>query len=151
MGLTSSVETGNKSVSGIVGIVTMVSIMVLFFSAAIEALDLPILQNAAGGLSTGYFNILIAILIFGAGFFAANFAHKKLVGNNAVMAKVTKIAILVVTSVVALNRTGLAPDLTGLPYEYAIYALAAAFGIGGAIAIGLGGRSWVESKLEKFK
>jgi len=151
MGLTSSVGTGNKSVSSIVGIVTMVSLMVLFFSAAIEALELPILQNAADGLSSGYFNILIAILIFGAGFLAANFAHKQLVGNNAVLAKVAKIAILVVTSVVALNRTGLAPDLTGLPYQYAIYAFAAAFGIGGAIAIGLGGRSWVESKLEKFK
>lgn len=151
LGFSNAPTSGTKSVSSIVGLVAMISLMILFFSSAIDALDIPILENAASGLNDGYFNILLAIIIFGIGFLAANFAHKHLVGNNALLAKVAKILILVMTGVVALNRTGLAPDLTGLPYEYAIYALAAAFGIGGAIAIGLGGRNWVESKLEKFK
>lgn len=142
---------GSKSVSSVLGLVTMISLMVLFFSSAIDALNITILEDAATGLKDGYFNILLAIIIFGVGFLAANFAHKNLVENNAGLAKIAKIAILVMTSVIALNRTGLAPDLTGLPYEFAIYALALAFGIGGAIAIGLGGRGWVESKLEKFK
>lgn len=95
--------------------------------------------------------MLLAIIIFGAGCLAASFAHKNLADKNSVLATAAKVAILILTSAVALQRTGLAPDLTGLPYEYAIYALATAIGIGGSIALGLGGRSWVESKLEKFK
>ena len=60
-----------------------------------------------------------------------------------------KIAIIVLTASVALQRTQIAPDLTGKPYEYTIYALALAAGLGGAIAIGMGGKDYVSRWLEK--
>jgi len=80
---------------------------------------------------------------------AARFAYDNLVEGNATLAKVAKYVIIVLSAVIALDRSGLAPDLTGLPYEVAIYALGVAFGIGGAIALGLGGREFVSRWLSK--
>ena len=85
----------------------------------------------------------------GVGILLSKYAYKNLADKNLTLAKVARVAILVIVTVVALDRTGLAPELTGLPYQFAIYALATAFGIGGAIAIGLGGKEYVARFLDR--
>lgn len=141
--------TGSRSISSIAGTVVMISVVVLALTAAINELGIEILSKASDGLYTGYFNILLALIILAAGVIGSRFAYDNLVGGNATLAKVAKYAIIIVTSVVALNRTGIATDLTSLPYTVAIYAAGIALGIGGAIAIGLGGQSYVSRFLDK--
>ncbi len=141
--------SGSRSISSIAGTIVMISVIILTFTAAIDKLNIDILSRASEGLYQGYFNILLALLILVVGVIASRFAYDNLVEGNAGLAKIAKYAIIILTSVVALNRTGLAPELTGLPYTVAIYAAGVAFGIGGAIAIGLGAQTFVQRWLDK--
>lgn len=142
-------QEGSRSLSQVVGLVVMISVAVLMVSAAISALNIGLLSGAAEGFAEGYFRILLAVIIFGAGMLLSKYAYTNLSDKNITLAKVARVAILVLTTVVALERANLAPELTGLPYEYAVYALATAFGIGGAIALGLGGKDFVARWLER--
>mgnify|MGYP001947427350 CR=1 FL=1 len=142
-------QDGSRSLSNVVGLVVMISVAVLMISAAISALNIGLLSGAAEGFAEGYFRVLLAVIIFGVGLLLAKYAFTNLSDKNITLAKAARIAILVLTTVVALKRANLAPELTGLPYEFAIYALATAFGIGGAIAIGLGGKEYVSRWLDR--
>lgn len=142
-------QEGSRSLSHVVGLVVMISVAVLMISAAINQLDIGLLSGASEGFVQGYFNVLLAVIIFGAGVLLSKFAYTNLSDKNITLAKVARVAILVLTTVVALKRSELAPELTGLPFQFAIYALATAFGIGGAIAIGLGGKDFVARWLDR--
>lgn len=141
--------TGSRSISAIAGTVVMISVVVLSLTAAINELNIEILSKASDGLYTGYFNILLALIILAGGVIASRFAYDNLVGGNVRLATIAKYAIIIFTSVIALNRTGIATDLTSLPYTIAIYAVGVAVGIGGAIAIGLGGQTYVSRWFDK--
>lgn len=142
-------QEGSRSLSNVVGLLAMISVTVLMVGAAIDQLDIGLLAGASEGFVEGYFNVLIAIIILGAGILLAKFAYSNLADKSILLAKVAKIATLVITSVVALQRSNIAPELTGLPYEFAVYALAFAGGVGGAIALGLGGKDFVARWLER--
>lgn len=140
---------GKGSVSNMAGLIAMVSITVLLVGAAINELNIGLLEGASEILVQGYFNVLVAIVILGSGWLIAKFAYQNIADKNVVLAKAAKYGILVLTVVVALERSRIAPDLTGLPYTIAIYAVGVALGVGGAIAIGLGGREYVSRFLER--
>lgn len=140
---------GKKSVSSVVGLIVMICITVLIVTAAIAQIEVGILTEAAYVFRDGFFGVLFAVIIMGVGLLAARFAYDNLVEGNGTLAKAAKYVIIVLSAVIALDRSGLAPDLTGLPYTVAIYALGVAFGIGGAIALGLGGREFVSRWLSK--
>ncbi|MGJ8678027.1 MAG: mechanosensitive ion channel [Akkermansiaceae bacterium] len=140
---------GPRSVSGVVSFVVMLTIIVMIVSIALSELDLPLLTGLTGGLMAGYLNILAAVIIFGFGLIASKFAYDKLSGGNLLLAKVVRVAILIMTGVVALQRSEIAPALTGLPFVAAVIALAFAFGVGGAIALGLGGKDYVSRWFDK--
>lgn len=140
---------GKGSVSNMVGLIVMISVAVLMVGAAINELNIELLAGASEELVTGYFNVLLAVIIFGAGLLLSKFAYSNLADKNVTLAKVAKYAVLIITTVVALQRSNIAPELTGLPYTIAIYALGVALGVGGAIALGLGGREYVARWLER--
>mgnify|MGYP001820774438 CR=1 FL=1 len=140
---------GKGSVTNVVGLIVMVSITVLMVGAAINELKIGLLAGASEILVEGYFNVLIAIIILGVGWLLSKFAYNNLADKNVNIAKVAKYGILILTVVVALQRSNIAPELTGLPYTISIYALGVALGVGGAIAIGLGGREFVARWLER--
>lgn len=140
---------GKGSVSNMAGLIVMISVAVLMVGAAINELNIELLAGASEILVEGYFNVLIAIIILGAGWLLSKFAYSNLADKNTTLAKVAKCGILILAIVVALQRSNIAPELTGLPYTIAIYALGVAFGVGGAIALGLGGREYVARWLER--
>ena len=132
-----------------VGFLVNLTVIVTLVSSAIDILDIELLSDASHGFLFGYYNVLLALLILSLGLAASKFVYTKLAQSNELLAKVVRISIIVLTSVVALERTQLAAGLTSLPYEMAIYALAFAFGVGGAIALGLGGKEFVARWLQK--
>ncbi len=142
-------STGKNSISGIAGLIVFISILVLLVTAAIDKLDIELLSQASEFVLGGYYNVLLAIFIFGAGFLGARFAFDQLKDKNLTLAKVVNGLIIFVTSVVALNRSGIAPDITGLPFNVIVIAIGFAAGVGGAIAIGLGGKDYVAKFLDK--
>ncbi len=140
---------GPRSLSGIVGFLVYLSILVTLAAAAVNELNIKLLSDASEGFIGGYYNVLLAAIILLGGLLAAKFVHGKLAVQNLTLAKVARVGIIVLTSVVALERTELAAGLTSLPYQMAIYALAFAGGVGGAIAVGLGGKDFVARWLSK--
>ena len=140
---------GSRSVSSMAGLLVFVSIVVIMAAAALEALKIEMLSGVAGKIVPGYFNVLLALLIIGVGLLAARYAYNALSGRSPLLAKVAKIAIIVVSSIAALNRSGIAPDVTGAPYQAALTGLALALGLGGGIAFGLGGKDAVHQWLAK--
>ncbi len=140
---------GSRSLSGIVGFLVYLSIMVTLATAAINELGIGLLSTASEGFLGGYYNVLLAAIILLGGILASKFVFGKLAEQNLTLAKVARVGIIVLTSVVALERTELAAGLTSLPYQMAVYALAFAGGVGGAIALGLGGKEFVSRWLSK--
>ncbi len=142
---------GPRSVSGIAGYTVMISIIVLLSSTAINTLQIDLLKEASRGFVEGYFRILLAVFIFGAGLLLARFAYRGLADKNLLLAKIVRIAILVLTGIAALHRSQIIPeDLVQLPYDALITAAAVALGIGGAIAIGLGAKDHVSAFLSSI-
>lgn len=148
MGLNVPTE-GSRSLSSIVGLITFTSIVVMMAAAALKELRIDILSDASENIFSGYFNILIALIIVGAGIIAAKYAYGALADKNIILARVAKFGIIIMSSVAALNRSGIAPEITGAPYQALVTAAALALGLGGAIAIGLGGKDFVARFLEK--
>ncbi len=149
MGLTNIPAEGSRSVSSVVGLVSFISVIVLMAAAAINELNIEILSTASENIFSGYFNILIAILIIGVGIMASGYAYRALADKNLMLAKIAKIAIIAISSVAALQRSGIAPEVTGAPFQAVVYGLGLALGLGGAIAIGLGGKDYVSRFLDK--
>ena len=140
---------GSKSLSAMVGSLVSISIIVIMAASALKALDIKMLGSIADSIVPGYFNVLLALLLIGAGIIGGKYVHGLLVQKNALLAKIAQAVIIVMTSVAALNRSGIAPDITGAPYQAALTGLALALGLGGGIAFGLGGKDAVHSWLEK--
>lgn len=137
-----------KSVSSIAGLITMVSVVVLLVASAIDQLNIGLLSTASTGLVDSYWGLLTGVLVLGFGLLAAAFVYRQIADKNLLLAKIARVAIIVLSAVVALKRSNIAPDLTNLPYQWAVYALFTALGIGGAIAIGLGGKDYAKRKLD---
>jgi len=140
---------GKAAISSIVGLVVLISIAVTVFTSAISVLDIELLTNLSGLILGGYYNILLAVLVFGAGLLGSKFAYDALIEKNPIIAKIVRGLIITVSGVVALDRAGIASNLTSLPYQVAIISAGVAFGIGGAIAIGFGAREYVANFLNK--
>lgn len=148
MGLNLPTE-GSKSLSAMVGTLVSVSIIVIMSAAALKALQIEMLGSIAESIVPGYFNVLLALLIVGAGLVGGKYVHDFLVGKNALLARIAQTVIIVMASVAALSRSGIAPDITSAPYQAALTGLALALGLGGGIAFGLGGKDAVHRWLEK--
>lgn len=140
---------GSKSVSSLVGTLLYVSIVVIMAASALKALKIDMLGDVADSIVPGYFNVLLALLILGAGLMAARYVYNMLAGKNALLAKIARIAIIVICAVAALSRSGIAPDITSAPYQAALTGLALALGLGGGIAFGLGGKDAVHNWLQR--
>lgn len=140
---------GPKSVSSLVGTLVFVSIIVIMASAALKALNIEMLGTVAESIVPGYFNVLLALLVLGAGLLAGRYVYQILADKNELLAKIARAAIIVIAAVAALNRSGIAPDVTGAPYQAVLTGLALALGLGGGIAFGLGGKDAVNRWLEK--
>jgi len=140
---------GKGAISSIVGTLVLLSIVVIVLGTALDSLKLGLLSGLSEAMVSGYFNILLAVIVLTAGLVGAKFAYNALSDKSECMAKIVRIVIIAISAVVALDRAGIASDLTSLPYKVAICAAGVAFGIGGALAIGLGAREYVATWLRK--
>ncbi|NNE92998.1 MAG: mechanosensitive ion channel [Verrucomicrobiales bacterium] len=151
LGHTGDELIGGKKLSDLAGIVAMASILVVLGAQAIEKMQLGFISDLSKELVPGYFNILIAVIIFAVAFFVANFLSKLV--PSPFWAKVVKIGVIVFLGAVALQKANIS-SLTNETFQVlitaAIVAGAFALGVGGAIAIGLGGRERAKKFLDRF-
>ena len=145
---------GGKSLSSILSYLAMATILVIIGAQAISIMDLGFISELAESFVPGYFRILIALVIFGAAFFIANIVGQLVESRSPFWAKVVRVAIVVFLGAVALqkaNISSLTNDTFQLIITSLIVAAAFAVGVGGAIALGLGGREKAKGWLERIR
>ena len=147
-GLTLPTE-GKTSLSSLVGTIVLTSIGVIVIASALKELDIEILSTVATAIVPGFFKVLLAAIVLFAGLIGSKFAFNALKDSNKCLAQIVRAVILIVVTVVALDRAGIASELTNLPYQIALYALGFAGAVGGAIALGLGAKDYVANWLSK--
>lgn len=143
-----------KPLSLVISYVAMATILVVIGAQAIATMKLGFISDLAQDFVPGYFRILAAIIIFAVAIYVANIVGQLIEPQSAFWAKFTRIAILVFLGAVALqkaNISSLTNDTFQLLITAAIYASAFALGVGGAIALGLGGREKAKSVLDNLK
>ena len=145
---------GNKSLSEILSYVAMATILVVIGTQSIRLLGFNLISDLAEGFIPGYFRILVALVIFAVAFFVANLVGQLIEGKSQFWARFVRIAIIVFMVGVALQKANIS-NLTNETFQLIVTCLivAAAFaaGVGGAIAIGLGGKDKARGLLEKIK
>lgn len=143
-----------KPLSVVISYIAMATILVIIGAEAIKVLQLEFISDLSTGFVDGYFNILAAVIIFCVAIYVANIVGQLIEPKSAFWAKFARLAILVFLGAVALQKANIS-SLTNETFQYAITAsiIAAAFviGVGGAIALGLGGREKAKSIVEKWK
>lgn len=154
LGYSGGNEIAGRPLSLIISYVAMATILVMIGAQAIGIMKLGFISDLAEGFVEGYFNILAAVIIFAIAVYVANIVGQLVEPQSEFWAKVTRIAILVFLGAVALQKANIS-SLTNETFQLLITAtiIAAAFavGVGGAIALGLGGRERAKAALEKLK
>jgi hypothetical protein len=95
-------------------------------------------------------NVLVGVIIVGAGLYIANLAadliKKSGAKNAAILALVARVSILVLAIAMGLSQMGLAPDII----NWAFISLAGSLAVSFAIAFGFGGRDLAAKKLAEL-
>ncbi len=149
LGYSGTIGKGAKSPSSLVASTVLAVIVVIFTAQALDVLEVGFLAGLSENLVQGFFQLLGALVILGIGLFAANVAGKQLDARSVVLATVAKVAIIAFAGFMALQTLGLATSISESTWLILLGAIAVAFGVGGAIAIGWGGHETVKKALQK--
>jgi len=145
---------GGRPLSAVISYIAMATILVLIGVQTLTLMNLGFISEVVAKIVPGYFKILGAMIVFGVAFFLANLAGRLIEAKNPFWAKVVRIAIVVFLTAAALQIANFSPltnDTFQLIITAAIIALFFAVGVGGAIAIGLGGRDKAANWLNRLK
>lgn len=131
---------GRRRPSELVGVVVMVGILLFALVAATDVLGLPALTALVTGLLSLSGQVLAGLLVFGVGLYLANLAAGLLRSSGsqqgALLAQISRVAIVGFSGAMALRQIGVAPDIVNLAFGLLLGAIAVA----AALAFGLGGR-----------
>lgn len=154
LGYTGGSFVAGKPLSLVLSYVAMATILVTIGAQAIMTMKLGFISDLAQDFVPGYFKILAAVIIFCIAVYVANIVGQLIEPKSAFWAKFARIAILIFLGAVALQKANIS-SLTNETFQLLITALiiasAFAVGVGGAIALGLGGRDRAKSLLDKLK
>ena len=150
MGLSKATQDSSVRPSALVGTLLMIVIMLFAAMEATEVLGLGLLANLIADFTVFGAQILLGLLVFGLGLYLANLAHRTIVGSRiaqaSILANGARVAILVLTTAMALREMGLADEIVNLAFGLTLGALAVAL----AIALGLGGREIAATELKDW-
>ncbi len=145
---------GGKTLSEIVSYLAMASILVVIGAQSLSLLEFDFITGLAAHFVPGFFNVLVALIIFAFAFFVANIVGQLVEDKSAFWARVVRVTIVIFFIAVALQKADISP-LTNQIFQLVLTCLIIgagfAAGVGGAIAIGLGGREKAKALLGKIR
>jgi hypothetical protein len=142
---------GKQSPSSLAGYLVLLAI--LFFAAieAAEMLGFTKLAEIFVDFTVFAGHVLLALILFALGLFAANLVHRAIRGSESessrLLATSARIAILVLAGSMALRQLGVASDIINLAFGLTLGAVAVAV----AIAFGFGGRDLAAQQLKEWQ
>jgi hypothetical protein len=148
MGLT--MPEGTKTPSEIVGTLVLVATILVALVPAADRLGLPAFTRLSTELLQKSGDVAVAVLIFGAGLFLANWVADLIKSSGMregnLLATSARVAILIFAGAMALRQIGAAADIVNLTFGLLLGAVAVAI----AIAFGLGGRDVAAEQLRDW-
>jgi hypothetical protein len=152
---TLTARAGYKLNSGaFVGTLVKWFVIIVFFVAALDMLNLDQATNFLSAVVLGYLpRVIVAVLILFGGFILASFIEKLVVAgvratrfaSAEVLGKFAHYAILIFTVLAALNQMEIAPELVQMLFAGLVFGCSLAFGL----AFGLGGKDAAAGYLRK--
>ncbi|MDH5574434.1 MAG: mechanosensitive ion channel, partial [Nitrospirota bacterium] len=147
LGLPQEAASGLITPSHVAGTLMLVAILLFASIEAAEILGLQLLAELLSKFTEFGGHLLLGLIIIGIGLYLANLAglaiRSSKIGQAMLLATGARIAIIVLTTAMALRQMGLADDIVNLAFGLTLGALAIAF----ALAIGLGGREIAAAEL----
>lgn len=151
LGITGEPAQGKWTPAEVVGYVALVIIM---FFAVIEAaglLGFGLLSELVAQLLVFVSNVVLGLVIFAIGLYLGNLAYRIITvsetGQADFLAKVARIAILVLAGAMALQRMGLAQEIILIAFGLLLATVA----ITVILAFGIGGKDMAAKQLEEWK
>jgi len=145
----STPETGRK-LSDIAGVIVLTAIMLFTVLEAAGLLGFVTLSAMISELTVFGGKILLGVVIIAIGLYLSNLAATAVrassTSNNAILATITRVAILVVVGSMAVRQMGIADEIINLAFGLTLGAVAVA----SAIAFGIGGRDVAAKKLAEW-
>ena len=152
LGLTKEVNEETKTPSEIVGYLVLVGVMIL---AAIEAsglLGFTLLAALIAAFAVILSQVAVGLVIFGIGLYLAGVAYEAVSAaggpQSVLLARISKVAILVLAGTMALSQMGIAQEIISTTFTFIlggiILTAVIAFGIGGRDIAGRELDNWVE-------
>ena len=139
-----------RSPSDVLGVVTLVGILLFASVAATNVLALPALTEVMQGLLRLFGQILAGLAVFAVGLYLANLAAQLVRSSGGsqaqLLARTSRVAIVVFTGAMALQQIGVAPSIVNLAFGLLLGSVAVA----GAVAFGLGGREVAAEQLREW-
>ena len=141
---------GGRTPSALVGTLILVAILLFASVEAASLLGFVNLAEALSGFITLGSQVLLGLVVFGIGLYLANLAATTvLASGNAqapLLAGAARVAIIVLTSAMALRQMGLANEIINLAFGILFGAIAIAV----ALAFGLGARDVAGRAVERW-
>jgi hypothetical protein len=139
-----------RSPSDVLGVVTLVGILLFASVAATNVLALPALTDVMQGLLRLFGQILAGLVVFAAGLYLSNLASQLVRSSGGsqalLLARTSRVAIVIFTGAMALQQIGVAPSIVNLAFGLLLGSVAVA----AAVAFGLGGRDVVAEQLREW-
>ncbi|MFN9692819.1 MAG: mechanosensitive ion channel [Synechococcaceae cyanobacterium] len=144
------VRTPQRSASDVLGVVTLVGILLFSSVAATNVLALPALTDVMQGLLRLFGQILSGLVVFAVGLYLSNLAAQLVRSSGGsqaqLLARTSRVAIVIFTGAMALQQIGVAPSIVNLAFGLLLGSVAVA----GAVAFGLGGREVAAEQLREW-
>jgi len=150
LGLSRSDHSWKVSPSRMVGYLVLFAVMMLAAVSAVSLLDMPALTLVVTQFVSFFWHIVVGMLIFGLGLWLANvmvgFVNDTDWPNKRMLTTVVRIAIIALTTAMALKQMGLADSIINMAFGLTLGATALA----AALAFGLGGREVAARELDNW-
>ena len=142
--------SGSRQPSFLIGTVIILGFMLFASLSAAELLGSAFLSEILATFIGFGGQLILAVIIFAIGLYLANLARTLILGAGGTQANFTatlaRIAILVLTSAMALRQLGIANDIVNMAFGIVLGAM----GVAAALAFGLGSREVAGREVERL-
>ncbi len=148
IGLGAEPKQGQRTPAEVVGSLVMIGMMLFATTEAANMLHFTILADLVKQFLAFGGQVILGVVILGLGLYLANLARSVIMntaGSQAnLLAQVAHVAIVILTSAMALRQMGIADDIVNMAFGLLLGAIAVAV----ALAFGLGSRDIAARQVE---
>lgn len=150
IGLGEEPGEGQKTPAEIVGYLVLVGLMLFATGEAANMLGFSVITTMIAQFLEFAGQVVLAVIVFGLGLYLAKLLYNIIsasgVTNAGFLAQAARLAVIILTTAMALRQMGIADDIVNMAFGLLLGAIAVAL----ALAFGLGGRDLAARKLDTW-